>query len=113
MANGDAPGVIKDKGYVGGMLGDGEYCLEVPLPYDISKGETGWSGYIHYLDLPAYGDTREEVVEDLRRAIVEYHEILRRQNDSDLGNIPKLHKVILSGAIQRRPGKIADREKRT
>lgn len=95
-------GAITDRGHLHGMLGDSGYCLDVPLRYDISKSETGWSGYVLHLDLPAYGDTKEEVVDDLKRAIVEYYEILHREKDADLGSVPKLHKVILSNVVKRR-----------
>lgn len=95
-------GSIKEQGHIHGMLGDSEYHLDVPLPYDISKGDSSWSGCVHYLDLPAYGDTKEEVIEDLHRAIVEYYEILCHQKEDDLGNIPKIHKIILSGIVQKR-----------
>lgn len=89
----------KEQGFVKGVLKNSEYCLTVPLSYDISEGDEGWSGYVHHLDLPAYGDTKKEVLDDLHRAIVEYYEILCQQSEEDLGNLPKIHKIILSGII--------------
>lgn len=85
---------------VEGVLGDSRYCLHIPLPYELAEGELRWSAYLPSLALPAYGDTPEEVLEDLQYAIIEYHEFLSRQDDETLGKIPKRHKRILTGILE-------------
>ena len=89
------------QGNIGGALGNSGYFLKKELPYYISKGDEGWSGYIHYLDLPVYGDTEEDIMDDLHRAIVEYYEILSQQKYADLGHVPATHKIIFESIIEK------------
>ena len=87
-----------------GPLDDTGYYLTEPLHYSMSKGECGWSGYIHLVDLPVYGETKEEVKADLSRAVVEYYEALRNQDDDKLGHMPMMHKNFLCAMIEESRG---------
>ena len=86
--------------FIDGPLGEGKYALDTEVPYEITEGECGWSGYIDCLSMPLYGDTREEIEESVGSTIVEYYEMLLDIENDKLGFIPRIHKAILKDIVK-------------